>query len=518
MARTIQTTLAALALLGAPLAHAAPPALDGGLYTGLVMPGPEHELYSVTDALQRRINPGPTLGGRFSVRPISLLAGEGEAHVAFGSVPDLGGATVYAYRAQALAFAPIDLPMDIETFLAAGAGNIGVSSDTDVLGNDVDWTAHVGLGGTLPLANRLALRADVRHLFADRNVALGRPGGHSEILIGVTYRIAPDFDRDEDGVADSRDQCVDQQETMNGYADDDGCPDALASVSLTVLDTEGVPAQDVSILIDGEELGRTDADGRFARDELMPATAITLRGEHFHMERPVETTVNLAEGANDASLEMEWMPGRVRVVTMAEGKPMENAMASFTGPKDVETSPVDKGDQLFFLAPGDWQVLVTADTYGTELVDLSIGPDERSLIVIEMALEPAKVEVTREEVVILQQILFESGSSDIQGGSIDLVREVTGTILANPHIKRIRIEGHTDSQGSASLNRKLSQSRVDSVMAWMVDHGVSEEVLEAKGFGEDEPVASNDTEEGRAQNRRVVFTILEQELTVEAEE
>lgn len=508
------TLLLALTSLWAA-APAAAADLELGLYTGLVVVGPNHELYDPATSTVKPVRPGPALGARVGFRPVRALVGELEAHGALGSVPDAGGATLYAYRAQVLGIAPLDLPADLEPFLALGGGNIGIASDADVLGGDLDWAWHAGAGARLPISGSLSLRADLRLLFADRNVQLGTTGGHTEALVGLMWRPTPEADADADGLADSKDACADEPETVNGWKDDDGCPDTLATVTLVVSDTEGLPAEGIVVFADDREVGRTGADGRLAVEGLMPEEAVTLRAEHFHVERPEQRTFTPTEGESEGAVTVEWMPGRVRVVTMAEGTPMAGATAAFSGPKDVPTAPVEGGDQLFFLAPGDWKVLVTADTYGTELVDLSIGPDERSLIVIEMELEPAQVEVTREEVRILQKVLFESGSAAIVGESLGLLNEVAGTLLANPQLRKIEIQGHTDSQGPRDFNRRLSQSRVDSVRTWLVERGIDEDRLTARGFGEDGPIADNATEEGRAKNRRVVFVILEQDGVTE---
>lgn len=73
----------------------------------------------------------------------------------------------------------------------------------------------------------------------------------------------------------------------------------------------------------------------------------------------------------------------------------------------------------------------------------------------------------------------------------------------------VRIEGYTDSRGGANLNQALSQRRADSVRDALIEEGVDPSRLEALGFGQDRPVASNDSEEGRAQNRRVEIVVIE---------
>ena len=74
----------------------------------------------------------------------------------------------------------------------------------------------------------------------------------------------------------------------------------------------------------------------------------------------------------------------------------------------------------------------------------------------------------------------------------------------------IRIEGHTDSQGSSSYNLRLSQDRAASVRAYLIQQGIAPDRMESVGFGEERPVDTNDTPEGRAVNRRVEFHITSQ--------
>lgn len=72
----------------------------------------------------------------------------------------------------------------------------------------------------------------------------------------------------------------------------------------------------------------------------------------------------------------------------------------------------------------------------------------------------------------------------------------------------IEVSGHTDNVGNKSYNQELSQKRAQSVVNYLTENGISKCRLIAKGYGMDKPVADNETEEGRAENRRVEFTIL----------
>jgi OOP family OmpA-OmpF porin len=125
--------------------------------------------------------------------------------------------------------------------------------------------------------------------------------------------------------------------------------------------------------------------------------------------------------------------------------------------------------------------------------------------------EPKRVEVTADKIVIKEKILFEFNKSDIRPESHGLLDEIVGVLKDNPQIKKVSIEGHTDSDGSEKYNQELSDGRAAAVMKYLVDHGVAAKRLTSKGLGESRPIASNDTDEGKEKNRRVEFLITKQE-------
>ncbi|WP_234570989.1 OmpA family protein [Rhodohalobacter sp. 614A] len=99
-------------------------------------------------------------------------------------------------------------------------------------------------------------------------------------------------------------------------------------------------------------------------------------------------------------------------------------------------------------------------------------------------------------------ILFETGSDRIQPGSAATLEEILGMLRQHADL-RLRIEGHTDNVGNTSSNQELSQSRAEAVRDYLVEQGIDASRLEAIGMGEEHPVADNNTEAGREQNRRV---------------
>jgi OmpA-OmpF porin, OOP family len=109
---------------------------------------------------------------------------------------------------------------------------------------------------------------------------------------------------------------------------------------------------------------------------------------------------------------------------------------------------------------------------------------------------------------ILQKVFFKTNKSVIQKRSFKLLNQVADVLQSHPDIEHLQVEGHTDNVGTPEHNETLSQARADSVRAYLVKRGVSEDRLVAKGFGQDRPIASNDSSRGRAENRRVEFNIL----------
>src|SRR5579863_2272044 len=128
------------------------------------------------------------------------------------------------------------------------------------------------------------------------------------------------------------------------------------------------------------------------------------------------------------------------------------------------------------------------------------------------AAKPPRVEVRDNKIEIHEKIQFDFDKATIKPASFDLMNEIGTVITKNPQIKRIQIEGYASSEGDAAHNKKLSDDRAKAVMKYLTDHGIAQPRLTAIGFGVDKPIADN-TEDGREANRRVEFSILEEDVT-----
>jgi OOP family OmpA-OmpF porin len=107
-------------------------------------------------------------------------------------------------------------------------------------------------------------------------------------------------------------------------------------------------------------------------------------------------------------------------------------------------------------------------------------------------------------------VQFAVGSDNILPKSDQLVDEMARALTEHPEIKHVEIQGHTDSTGDDFFNLKLGQERAESVKRALHKRGVAPARLSAKGYGEQSPIAPNDTPAGRAKNRRVEFIIVGQ--------
>ena len=138
--------------------------------------------------------------------------------------------------------------------------------------------------------------------------------------------------------------------------------------------------------------------------------------------------------------------------------------------------------------------------------------DGATIDIVGAAPPPPVEEVALPETIELDdKVQFAMDSARILKASYPVLDAAAQKILDAPHIRLIRIEGHASADGDDDHNLELSAARAESVLQYLVSQGVDAARLTSEGFGEQRPVADNDTEEGRELNRRVELHIVQQD-------
>jgi outer membrane protein OmpA-like peptidoglycan-associated protein len=370
------------------------------------------------------------------------------------------------------------------------------------------------------------LVASVRHRRPQQvNLVVGGAAGLTpgvgaprfRLFVGAGYgKITPPppEDTDGDGLRDDVDACPTEPETFNGYLDEDGCPDALAALRVrATLDGAPIAGADVAVgVAEGspEPWGASTVDG-LVRGDLTPGARAAGRAS-WGACLVGEGEVTLASGDN--ALDLGLRPSRparvVYEVVDPQGRAVPDVVASW------KTSSAGCADaQGYALGPdGRMEHPIGVGTHAVVLDAPGFRPHQEEVVlragdvrVIRVTLTPERAVYVNGRIQLLERVLFETDSACLQPDSYALLEDVASLIL-NESLGRVRIEGHTDSRGSEAHNLDLSARRAEAVRAYLVARGVPAAALEAVGFGESKPIAPNDTDVGRAQNRRVNFEIL----------
>ena len=178
---------------------------------------------------------------------------------------------------------------------------------------------------------------------------------------------------------------------------------------------------------------------------------------------------------------------------------------------EVSSDAVDGSYMVSLPNSGSYAFQISADGYlfYSENFDFEVGnanaPDGKAYSFSrDIALTPIEVG----ESIVLSNVFFAFGTSTLLEESRVDLDKVLDIMQKNPSLK-VELAGHTDNIGKPADNQRLSEQRAKAVFDFLVDKGVASERLSYKGYGDTKPVADNSTEEGRAQNRRTTFTVVE---------
>ncbi len=305
-----------------------------------------------------------------------------------------------------------------------------------------------------PLEGRAAGRYAINeNITAHLGFGVGLVGGFGSpdfrILGGISYTNHPESDRDGDGYVDSEDGCPDEPEDFDDFQDADGCPD---------------PDNDSDLILDVDDDCPMDPEDY----------------DEFEDEN----------GCPDPDNDQD------TILDVDDECPMDPE--DFDTFEDENGCPDPDNDQDLILDVDD-ECPMEPETYN-EYLDEDGCPDEVPIVLVQCV-----------AVELGERVYFDTDSDVIQSRSFALLGALTSTLVENPDLTLIRVDGHTDSNGTDAHNLDLSRRRAASVVTYLIENGVAASRLTSEGFGESTPIDTNETEAGRQNNRRVELQILEQE-------
>ncbi len=181
-------------------------------------------------------------------------------------------------------------------------------------------------------------------------------------------------------------------------------------------------------------------------------------------------------------------------------------------PSTVDVRKWDNGKLIFsrkYSIKNPGQVIEVPDMNDVEITADSTGfmPEK---VITSREDRDKKISLKRIEKgkgIVVDNIHFEVGKAYLRKESLNILDRIIEQMKRTPSIK-LEVRGHTDSTGGKEYNQKLSERRADSVTEYMIKQGISPERLKSVGFGEEKPVADNNTPEGRRKNRRTEFFVI----------
>jgi len=281
-------------------------------------------------------------------------------------------------------------------------------------------------------------------------------------------------DQDGDGYDDAIDKCPADPEDFDSFEDDDGCPDK---------DNDGDKVLDAAKFENGQWSSLDKKDERDCRNEAEDF-------DKFEDEDGCPDPDNDQDGILDKPDQCPNDPEDVDQFSDEDGCPDAD------NDKDKLCDP--------------WVAQQNLTKYEAECKGTDQCPDQPEDYDGDKdddGCPDLKAEFDGCSVKISEKVFFKFNKWDIDPRSFSLLDDVATVMKTVPEELHFRVEGHTDSKGSDTYNKKLSQNRANSVVKYLESKGVKSVRLAPVGFGEERPIDSNRTNDGRARNRRVEFNV-----------
>jgi outer membrane protein OmpA-like peptidoglycan-associated protein len=266
--------------------------------------------------------------------------------------------------------------------------------------------------------------------------------------------------------------------TLAGCATAPLSPDGAAEVraKLTRLQADPTLANRAPVALQEAETAVRAAEEPLTRDAALGAHRV------YMADRKVE--IAMAQAATDQSEDQRVKLGEERERSRLEARTREADLAN----READLANADADATRVAAASAASEATRQAEEMQRQIDTLQAKATDRGLVLT------------------LGDVLFTSGRADLKAGAASNLERLVTFLNQNPD-RKVEIEGHTDNVGSDDYNQGLSQRRADSVRSFLMQQGINSERIVASGKGEQRPVADNESEGGRQQNRRVEVII-----------
>lgn len=365
-------------------------------------------------------------------------------------------------------------------FVSLGLGVTAFIDGSTFLDNKASFQIPFGLGFEVPVTDDINFiyQSTFNRTFDDE--IDGRNGGdnnHDDMLfhtVGLKVNLFKKRDMDSDGVKDSRDECP----TEPGSMETMGCPDTDMDLVADKIDM----CPNTAGLAEFNGCADTDSDGISDVEDECP------------------NTTGLAQFDGCADTDSDGIADPVDECPSIAG------LSDFDGCADTDgdrfADPVDECPTIAGVASFNG----CADTDGDGVEDRKDNCPNEIGEAGNMGCPGVSEEVKEELAQIFENLQFGNNSDQIAESSLDDLEVLANIMLQDSNLK-LSIEGHTDSRGSADYNLALSQNRANSVKAFLVEKGIAADRITAIGYGETKPIDTNETADGRNNNRRVELNL-----------
>ncbi len=427
---------------------------------------------------------------------------------------DRGGYIPTGYKMDPLV---LDLKLPLEFFEARNAVRIAKSASADTYATDSYQKAmdqmkqaddlgtmhHVDRKALISISREVVQTADDSREIAVKRMEADRANNEKEIEAAKLSnarersRNAVQGQKNAEAATDDANRLRAQAETANGEAQRQAERDRLSAANANQATADAQQGQ--------RNAEADSANANQATADANQATSDAQRGQRRAEADSANANQNAAnanQATADAQRGQRNARGRFRRRSISDNAASANQAAA-----NAQAATVDAQQGQRSAEADSERNRVAAANSDQALKQAVMDREElRAKLLQQFNLIFTTRDTARGLIVNLSDVLFDTGKSTLRPGAREKLAKISGIVLAYPDL-RLAIEGNTDSVGTDAQNQTLSEQRAGAVRDFLTDEKIPTSSMTSRGFGKSEPVATNDTPEGRQQNRRVELVV-----------